>query len=127
MGKVRCEKENTMSQEPFDFGRWAAKWWARNKIPTIIIGAFCLLAFMVAPYLKDWEDADRDRKNARRLHFEAFVNETLGALKIVDHYWDHSGTYGGHVSVDVSKPMILVKCRQAKEVDPCWVVQEVDG
>ena len=114
-----------MSQEPFDFGRWAAKWWARNKIPTIIIGAFCLLAFMVAPSLKRWEDADRDKKNARRLHFEAFVRTALGPIHVIDGYWDHSGTYGGNVSLDVTKPMLLVKCKQVEEVDPCWVVKEV--
>ena len=117
-----------MSQEPFDFGRWAAKWWDRNKIPVIIVGILCIIAFLAAPTLKDWEDADRDRKNARRLHFEAFVRTAIGPVQVVDHYWDHSGTYGGHVSVDVTKPMLLVKCRQVKEkVDPCWVVQEVEG
>lgn len=110
------------STGPFDLGEF----WRRNKGPFLVLLVIGCIAVFISPHLKKWDEEKAAWRAERRATMEQFVNTNLGTIQVVDGYWDNGTQYGANISIDVSKPMVFVKCEgPGNGNDKCWVVKKV--
>lgn len=99
--------------------------WVGIVIIVVISGSFLYFQDDLAAI-----DARKKLKRAERLtNLKDFVVGQFGTLEVVDNFYSDSSVYSANVSVDLSKPMLLVKCRPEHANpadDKCWVVKELN-
>lgn len=103
------------------------KFVGKNIVPITFLVIVSSLALIITPLIMGRERKNQIEEDEYVENIKKFTQEVgLGEVKIVEYVYrtyDNIAHYAASVSVDRTKPLILIKCRKSDNI--CWVVKEL--